>query len=59
VSRGDTATVATHLATLRTAAPESVDAYLSLARRTAERAHASGRLSDASYEAILATLRSG
>jgi predicted short-subunit dehydrogenase-like oxidoreductase (DUF2520 family) len=59
VSRGDTATVATHLATLRGAAPEVVDSYVSLARRTADRAHASGRLADGPYEAILDTLRGG
>jgi predicted short-subunit dehydrogenase-like oxidoreductase (DUF2520 family) len=49
VSRGDAAAVAGHVAALRAAgASESaVAAYVALARRTAERAHAAGRLSDA------------
>jgi predicted short-subunit dehydrogenase-like oxidoreductase (DUF2520 family) len=44
VARGDAGTVAQHLATLRDHAPESVAAYLAMARRTADRALASGRL---------------
>jgi predicted short-subunit dehydrogenase-like oxidoreductase (DUF2520 family) len=44
VSRGDAGTVATHLATLDQHAPESVPAYLAMARRTASRALGSGRL---------------
>ena len=44
VSRGDAATVRTHLATLAADAPEMVAAYTTMARRTAERAAASGRL---------------
>jgi predicted short-subunit dehydrogenase-like oxidoreductase (DUF2520 family) len=44
VSRGDAGTVATHLATLSAQAPESVAAYTALARLTADRALASGRL---------------
>jgi len=44
VSRGDAGTVARHLAVLDTTAPESVPPYLALARRTADRAIAAGRL---------------
>ncbi|HEY3716913.1 MAG TPA: DUF2520 domain-containing protein [Jatrophihabitantaceae bacterium] len=44
VSRGDAATVRTHLATLAKEAPETVPAYIAMARRTAERAVAAGRL---------------
>ena len=46
VARGDAATVARHLATLRADAPQSVAAYVAMARRTAERALASGQLRD-------------
>ncbi|MGE5827216.1 MAG: Rossmann-like and DUF2520 domain-containing protein [Micromonosporaceae bacterium] len=44
VSRGDAGTVAKHLAQLRRTAPDAVPAYLALARRTADRAIASGQL---------------
>ncbi len=44
VSRGDAGTVAKHLDTLAASAPESVPPYLALARRTADRAIAAGRL---------------
>jgi predicted short-subunit dehydrogenase-like oxidoreductase (DUF2520 family) len=44
VSRGDVGTVAQHLDTLTERAPDSVDAYVAMARRTTERALASGRL---------------
>jgi len=44
VSRGDTATVAGHLETLRRAAPDVVPTYVAMARRTAQRAEQSGRL---------------
>jgi predicted short-subunit dehydrogenase-like oxidoreductase (DUF2520 family) len=44
VSRGDAGTVARHLAVLGATAPESVPPYLALARRTADRAIAAGRL---------------
>jgi predicted short-subunit dehydrogenase-like oxidoreductase (DUF2520 family) len=44
VSRGDAGTVAKHLSTLAEDAPESLPAYLALARRTADRAIAAGRL---------------
>jgi predicted short-subunit dehydrogenase-like oxidoreductase (DUF2520 family) len=44
VSRGDSGTVARHLAALAEVAPDSVPSYVELARRTADRAIASGRL---------------
>lgn len=44
VSRGDVATLRTHLATLAHDAPEMVPSYVAMARRTAERALAAGRL---------------
>ena len=44
VSRGDVATVATHLATLSDEAPDVVASYVAMTRRTTERAEASGRL---------------
>ena len=44
VSRGDAGTVARHLAVLQRTAPGSVPPYLALARRTADRALAAGRL---------------
>jgi predicted short-subunit dehydrogenase-like oxidoreductase (DUF2520 family) len=44
VSRGDVGTVRAHLQTLAERAPSSVDAYVAMARRTTERALASGRL---------------
>jgi predicted short-subunit dehydrogenase-like oxidoreductase (DUF2520 family) len=53
VARGDAGTVAKHLATL---APESVPAYLALARRTADRAIASGRLRSLDAESLLEVL---
>jgi predicted short-subunit dehydrogenase-like oxidoreductase (DUF2520 family) len=52
VSRGDAATVRTHLATLAAEAPEAVAAYVAMARRTAERATAAGRLSAEQAKAI-------
>jgi predicted short-subunit dehydrogenase-like oxidoreductase (DUF2520 family) len=44
VSRGDAGTVRGHLDRLAAHAPESLPAYLALARRTADRAIAAGRL---------------
>jgi predicted short-subunit dehydrogenase-like oxidoreductase (DUF2520 family) len=44
VSRGDVGTVRDHLETLTERAPESVAAYVAMARRTTERALAAGRL---------------
>jgi predicted short-subunit dehydrogenase-like oxidoreductase (DUF2520 family) len=56
VSRGDAGTVARHLDTLAATAPESVPSYLALARRTADRAIASGRLRPADAETLLDVL---
>ncbi|GAA1802937.1 DUF2520 domain-containing protein [Planosporangium flavigriseum] len=56
VSRGDAGTVARHLADLGASAPESVPAYLALARRTADRAVAAGRLLPADAEQLLDVL---
>ncbi|HET6394499.1 MAG TPA: DUF2520 domain-containing protein [Blastococcus sp.] len=44
VSRGDVGTVRNHLDTLAERAPESVAAYVAMARRTTERALSAGRL---------------
>jgi predicted short-subunit dehydrogenase-like oxidoreductase (DUF2520 family) len=44
VSRGDVGTVREHLATLAERAPDSVAAYVAMARRTTERALSAGRL---------------
>jgi predicted short-subunit dehydrogenase-like oxidoreductase (DUF2520 family) len=56
VVRGDVATVATHVATLREQAPEMLPAYLAMARRTAERARTSGRLAAERAAEVLAVL---
>jgi len=56
VVRGDAGTVAKHLATLRSVAPDSVPVYLALARRTADRAIASGRLRPVDAEPLLGVL---
>ena len=56
VSRGDAATVAAHVATLRERAPVQVASYIAMARRTAERAQASGRLSAGQAAAVVAVL---
>ena len=53
VSRGDAGTVAAHLDTLAAIDPAIRDGYLALARRTADRALAAGRLSPARAEALL------
>jgi predicted short-subunit dehydrogenase-like oxidoreductase (DUF2520 family) len=58
VSRGDAGTVAGHLATLAEQAPDSVAAYVAMARRTADRALASGRLAPERAEALLDVLAS-
>ncbi len=54
VSRGDAGTVARHL---RALPPEAVPAYVALARRTADRAIAAGRLPAADAEPLLGVLR--
>ena len=56
VARGDAGTVDGHLRALAQAAPEAVAAYQALARRTADRAIATGRLSAADAEALLEAL---
>lgn len=58
VVRGDAGTVAAHLATLQREAPESVEVYLALARRTADRAIASRRLRPSDAAELLAVLAS-
>lgn len=59
VARGDVGTIAKHVATLRAVAPDSVPVYLALARRTADRAIASGRLSPVDAEPLLGVLAPG
>jgi predicted short-subunit dehydrogenase-like oxidoreductase (DUF2520 family) len=56
VSRGDVATVATHVDTLRRSAPDVLPSYRAMARRTAERARAAGRLTADQIDALLAVL---
>jgi predicted short-subunit dehydrogenase-like oxidoreductase (DUF2520 family) len=56
VARGDAGTVARHVAVLRDAAPDSVPAYVALARRTADRAIASRRLRAVDAEPLLDVL---
>jgi predicted short-subunit dehydrogenase-like oxidoreductase (DUF2520 family) len=56
VVRGDAGTIAKHLAELRRTAPDSVPAYLALARRSADRAIAAGRLRPIDAEALLEVL---
>jgi predicted short-subunit dehydrogenase-like oxidoreductase (DUF2520 family) len=56
VSRGDAGTVAKHIAVLAATAPESVAPYLVLARRTADRAIAAGRLKAADAVPLLDVL---
>jgi len=56
VSRGDAGTIAKHVATLRGVAPDSLPAYVALARRTADRAIASGRLLPVDAEPLLDVL---
>jgi predicted short-subunit dehydrogenase-like oxidoreductase (DUF2520 family) len=56
VSRGDVATLATHLRTVAAEAPDVLPSYVAMARRTAQRAHATGRLSDSQLAAVIETL---
>jgi predicted short-subunit dehydrogenase-like oxidoreductase (DUF2520 family) len=56
VSRGDVATVRTHLTTLAQDAPETVPSYIAMARRTAERALSAGRLNAAQAQEIAEAL---
>lgn len=56
VSRGDVATVQSHLRTLNQRAPEVVASYVAMALRTGERAAAAGRLSAERAGAVRAVL---
>jgi predicted short-subunit dehydrogenase-like oxidoreductase (DUF2520 family) len=56
VSRADLVTLATHVRTLRTHAPAVLRSYTEMARRTAERALASGRITDEQFASVLRTL---
>lgn len=56
VARGDVATITVHRQALVAAAPQLVDAYLAMARRTAQRAHDAGGLDDAQLAAVLDVL---
>jgi len=56
VSRGDAGTVARHLEKLAVVAPDSVPAYVAMARRTADRAIAAGRLRPRDAERLLDVL---
>jgi predicted short-subunit dehydrogenase-like oxidoreductase (DUF2520 family) len=56
VARGDIDTLHRHRRALTSAAPELLPSYLAMARRTAERAHAAGQLSDANAAAVLEEL---
>lgn len=58
VSRGDAGTVVRHLDRLAQIAPESLPSYLTLARRTADRAIAAGRLRAIDAELMLNVLDS-
>jgi predicted short-subunit dehydrogenase-like oxidoreductase (DUF2520 family) len=59
VSRGDAGTIARHLNVLGATAPESVPPYLALARRTADRAIAAGRLRPTDAGPMLDVLAAG
>jgi predicted short-subunit dehydrogenase-like oxidoreductase (DUF2520 family) len=56
VARGDAGTVAAHLDALREAMPELLASYVALARLTADRALAAGRLDPLAAEALLGVL---
>jgi predicted short-subunit dehydrogenase-like oxidoreductase (DUF2520 family) len=56
VSRGDASTVAAHLETLGSYAPQAVPAYIAMARLTADRALAAGHLAPERAEALLGVL---
>ncbi len=58
VARGDADTVAAHVQAIAAAAPESLGAYLALARLTADRALAAGRLDPADAQRLLGVLSS-
>ena len=56
VARGDAGTVAAHVRVIGAVAPETLASYRALARATADRALASGRLRPADAEALLEAL---
>lgn len=56
VARGDAGTVQRHLTQLGATAPEAVGPYLALARRTADRVIAAGRLQPAAAQPVLEVL---
>ncbi|MCW2526837.1 MAG: putative short-subunit dehydrogenase-like oxidoreductase [Pseudonocardiales bacterium] len=56
VSRGDVATVRSHVTALRAQDPATVDSYLAMARRTAVRAYNSGRINDETLVTMIDTL---
>ncbi len=56
VARADAGTVRVHLRTLAEHAPDAVQSYLALARRTADRAIAGGRLRATDAETLLGVL---
>ncbi|HEY7011164.1 MAG TPA: DUF2520 domain-containing protein [Streptosporangiaceae bacterium] len=56
VARGDADTVASHIAALRAVSPESLPAYLALARLTADRALSAGLLSAPDAQRLLGVL---
>ncbi len=56
VARGDADTVASHIAALRAVSPESLPAYLALARLTADRALSAGLLSTPDAQRLLGVL---
>lgn len=56
VARGDAGTVAVHVETIGRALPDAVDAYVALARRTAARSLAAGRLRPGDAEPLLDAL---
>ncbi|WP_027644297.1 Rossmann-like and DUF2520 domain-containing protein [Salinispora oceanensis] len=56
IARGDAGTVQRHLTQLGATAPESVGPYLALARRTADRVIAAGRLQPAAAQPVLEVL---
>jgi predicted short-subunit dehydrogenase-like oxidoreductase (DUF2520 family) len=57
VSRGDATTVAAHLQALRAQAPDQVASYVAMARRTAHRAEAAGRITPAQANSVRQVLR--
>lgn len=59
VARGDAGTVAAHVRELRAVSPHAVNAYVAMARLTADRAMAAGLLKPDAAEALLDALSGG